>query len=181
MQQKQLHVVESWLDLGASPNLADNNGCCALHYAVLAPFDAAVVLLLVRGANVNVRLPNGSTPLLLATIKAHTRLVTRLCRFKGTDVNLADREGHTPLMVAARSGHAEMVKDLLEHGAAFDAVDKDGHTALWYAVKYENKGCAMVLRQWREETAEKTKGASKKAARAKVDPSTKDTKENKKK
>jgi ankyrin repeat protein len=40
-----------------------------------------------------------------------------------------DRKGVTPLMLACEGGHASVVKSLLQHGAPWNELDKDGHCA----------------------------------------------------
>ena len=51
------------LDRGAK---VDREGWSPLHYAASGPQSAAVALLLDRGASINARSPNGSTPLMMA-------------------------------------------------------------------------------------------------------------------
>lgn len=145
----QLHVVGAWLD-GAFGSIDDTDGAgsSALHYAVLVPGTAAVDMLVKRGIALNTRLPNGCTPLLVATLKANHHAVVRLLE-AGADPNIADTDGHTPLMVAARSGWAETVQALCDNGARLGMKDAQNRTALWYAKKYEQKGTAMVLRKAR--------------------------------
>ena len=83
----------------------------------------------------------------------------------------ADTDGHTPLMVASRAGYFELVHLLLSHGACTERSDKDSRTALWYAVKYEQKGAAILLRQARQAAVNdgRIAEAKTKAARAKAE------------
>ena len=43
-------------------------------------------------------------------------------------------DGSTPLMTASKCGHVSAVTFLVEHGANMDLQDKEGNTALHYAV-----------------------------------------------
>ena len=148
LHAQNLHSMMAWLDLGGSVHAASDNGSQLLHFSVLQPFNAAVSELLRRGAPVNAQLPHGQTPLLLAAMRAHHSTVSLLLA-GGADPNMTDAAGHTALMVVARSGHAEMVRTLLDAGAKTETKDREGHTALWYAVKHEQKGTAIALRQHR--------------------------------
>ena len=64
-----------------------------------------------------------------------------------------------------------MVRLLLSHRACTELSDKDTRTALWYAVKYEQKGVAILLRQARQAAVNEGRitEAKTKAARAKAE------------
>src|SRR5574344_1034829 len=55
-----------------------------------------------------------------------------------TDVNLADKNGVTLLMEAAKAGNDWAGQHLLNSGADVQSRDKDGWSALMYAVRYQN-------------------------------------------
>ncbi len=58
-----------------------------------------------------------------------------------------DEDGVTPLMLAAKEGNDWVVRTLLQAGADVNARDKDGWTALMYAVRYQNSsGIVSLLR-----------------------------------
>lgn len=63
----------------------------------------------------------------------------------GKTIDEASRVGTTALMVAARAGHPTVVQWLLDHGANASKLDKDGQSALAYAVVGE--GREMKLEQ----------------------------------
>ena len=152
IRAQQLVCIRACLELGAAVASVDRSGSQPLHYAVILPGSADVVsLLLQHGAPVNTRLPGGQTPLMLAAIRANQGAVERLIA-AGADPNVPDAQGHTPLMVVCRSGHEKLAKLLLEAGAKPDLKDNDRRTALWYAVKYEQRSAAIVLRQDRVAT-----------------------------
>jgi ankyrin repeat protein len=67
---------------------------------------------------------------------------------RGADPNARDSgEGFTALMTAAAEGQAGVVKALLSHGADAAIKDKDGDTALDFAVKNGHQVVAGVLRK----------------------------------
>jgi ankyrin repeat protein len=59
-------------------------------------------LLITRGAEVNVKANDGSTPLHLAAVSGHTQ-VAKLLLTRGAEVNAKDDYYQTPLKVAERS------------------------------------------------------------------------------
>ena len=82
------------------------------------------------------------TPLIIAAHNGHLNSVKILLGYgahvdaRGT-LKIADevRRGCTPLSAAAASGHLDVVKLFINKGAFVDLQDKDGDTALHYAVK----------------------------------------------
>lgn len=55
-----------------------------------------------------------------------------------SDLYMVDKNGTTSLMRAVRSGNDWKTKALIEAGAQVNATDKDGWTALMYAVRYQS-------------------------------------------
>ncbi len=88
----------------------------------------AVVMLIRRGADLNVKDYQGGTPLWYAPGK-HDGLTTRMLITGGSDPNLAGLDGEAPLLEAARTGKEEKLRVLLEMGANPNATHK-GNTAL---------------------------------------------------
>ena len=82
------------------------------------------------------------TPLIIAAHNGHLNSVKILLGY-GADIDargtlkIADEviKGCTPLWAAAASGHLDVVKLFINKGAFVDLQDKDGDTALHYAVK----------------------------------------------
>ena len=74
----------------------------------------------------------GKTPLFMAAIEGHDRVVKQLLE-AGADKDNAALNGKTPLWIAAQQGHERVVKLLLEAGADKDKATDDGITPLWSA------------------------------------------------
>src|SRR6266850_603869 len=112
------------LDKGANPNLTDESGYTALHYAASA--EKSVKALLAHGANPNVRTTKDS--------RANTTQGVSL-------------KGATPLFLAASLGNVETVRALIAGGAdAFITTDEKTaplHVATWGGNPY--------ARDWTEE------------------------------
>lgn len=60
-------------------------------------------------------------------------------------MDASDENGVTPLMLAAKEGNDWAVKMLLKAGADVNARDKEGWTALMYAVRYQNSSDIVSL------------------------------------
>jgi hypothetical protein len=104
-----------------------------------------VIALLNAGADVNVSVRDGMTPLMWATVSKKWETV-RLLLERGADVNARQSDGETPLSVAARSGNTAGVKLLLSRGAQATIVDHNGLTALSYAQAIHHVPIVRMLR-----------------------------------
>ena len=91
--------------------------------------------LLEAGANVNVALAGGATPLMLVAgrDKVPERMASLLLSHDQLLVDLRDDEGRTALMIAAQKDHAGLMEMLLALGANPGLKAKSGDTALTLA------------------------------------------------
>ncbi|MDF1838112.1 MAG: ankyrin repeat domain-containing protein, partial [Planctomycetota bacterium] len=130
-----LHVMRDLIGDAASTNsksyrTADRKDLVSTPVmgAVMTDETDAVVMLVRRGADLNVKDYLGGTPLWYAH-GVHDGLTARMLITGGSDPNLAGRDGEVPLLEAARSGKEEKLRVLLEMGADPNATHK-GNTAL---------------------------------------------------
>ncbi|MFH1115319.1 MAG: ankyrin repeat domain-containing protein [Pseudomonadota bacterium] len=165
----------------------ERDGSTALIWAAFLGDVELVRLLLEKGAEVNVRLTDGLTPLLCAMTGSwrngiHKSLGSRfevnvlernrppaekfsdrrmemvkLLLDHGADVNALPAKGTTALMWAINRGQAEMVQLLLERGADPNAKLRDGSTLLQSAALL---GCAEVVKLLIEHGARATLAAA---------------------
>lgn len=85
---------------------------------------------------------DGATALqIIARKPKQTEIITYLIS-KGADANKADTEGNTPLMMASASHELDNVKLLAAHTKNINTVNKNGESALSFAVK---NGAAEII------------------------------------
>ncbi|XP_075227284.1 uncharacterized protein LOC142327831 [Lycorma delicatula] len=108
-------------------NATDNKGNSALIYAIKYKCDIDIIIKLIEhGADINVI---------------------------GADVNICDNKVLTPIMYAILYGKKhitlEIISTLIQSGAHIDAIDKDGRTALCYALSkkgfYDEEIAVLLL------------------------------------
>ena len=94
-----------------------------------------VTFLLERGAKMDLQDKQGKTALHYAVRRGLGSCDILLCLVKnGADINARTNDDCTPLMIASKNGHVSAVTFLVEHRANMDLQDKEGNTALHYAV-----------------------------------------------
>ena len=100
-------------------------------WAALQAGDAAALgAALKAGADANAVGPDGTAPLLMASLSGNPELVAALLA-AGADANAANESnGATALHAAAFLGHADVARLLLDKGADASAVTYDGQTAM---------------------------------------------------
>jgi ankyrin repeat protein/tetratricopeptide (TPR) repeat protein len=128
----QLRVVTFLLDHGADIGARDQSLSqnTPLHWAAVNGHRAMVELLLSRKADPNaMSIPDGSTPLLLATKKSF-RSVCEALLARGANANLPDSASEAPLDAAASRGDEAIVRLLLDKGAEVNRKSKSGTTPL---------------------------------------------------
>jgi ankyrin repeat protein len=92
-----------------------------------------VVLLLEKGADVQIRNKGGLTALHAAAYGGHLDIVELLVS-KGALINDEENFYHmSPLHAAAEEGHADVVAFLLSHKADIEAKERNGYTPLTQA------------------------------------------------
>lgn len=140
-------TVHYLLDNGFSTDQKGEGGRTPLLLAVDFGNKAAARALIMRGADVNAADPDGIVPLQFAVKKGDTELVDLLLKHKASPGAVDARTGKTLLHEAALRGYSATAEKLIAGGADKQAKDKNGYTALSYALKYGNKTAADLLRK----------------------------------
>ena len=81
-------------------NYPDSSKNFPLHYAAAYGWSDCLKLLLKSGANVNCQNEWGYSPLMVAMLKNHKKIVKELLEIEGVDVNGTDDEGRSLLCYA---------------------------------------------------------------------------------
>jgi len=151
-----LHEAAAWGDpdtlaplLKAHPEVLNSfsvDGYQAIGLACFFGHQAAVMLLLRNGANVNDASRNFQqvTPLHSAAASNDTE-ICRLLLGKGANVNACQQGGFTPLHAAAQNGNSEMVQLFLSHGAEVNVRTSQGLTPLKMAKESKNEQTVRLL------------------------------------
>lgn len=130
----------------------DLQGNTALHWSVMSGNVEAFVSLVKAGAAINIANFDGRSPLHLAVSMVGSlpeqtcvNMTTHLLHY-GADANVADESGVSPLHVAAELGNVALIDALIEQGgASLNAVDGEGETALFYALRGQHDAAARKL------------------------------------
>lgn len=114
---------------GANVN-TEEFGETPLLKAIKANQSQAVLALLEAGADVNLPVKNGDTPLQTAVDFGRAEIVSLLLKQPNIQINQPDAGGNTVLMEAAKAGQLEMVQALVAAGAEVGIKNQRGLTAL---------------------------------------------------
>ena len=109
------------------------DGATALFNAAQDNFPRIVEVLIKRGADVNLALDTGTTPLVFAAHSGHIEVVRVLLRAPAIEVNHMTKSAITALAMACAKGHQDVATLLLEKGADPNIAHDNGiaplHTA----------------------------------------------------
>ena len=106
-------------------NIRQYDGATALFAAVQSNSTEIVKLLISNGADVNIPLTNGTTPLCRAAAQDNVEIVDHLLQVPGIRVNQTDDERGTALYFACQVGRVEAARLLLDKKADPNMVDID--------------------------------------------------------
>ena len=140
-QEGDISEVREWLDFGANPNAARDDGITALILATNNGHAEVVKMLLEAGANLN---GANDTVLMFAADDGYVEIIKMLL-VAGANPNAARDDGWTALMFAAQEGHPEIIKMLLVAGANPNAENNAGVTALILAALTGEPEVAKIL------------------------------------
>ncbi len=142
----QEKMVELLLSSGkVNINLRQTDGATALFVAVERNWPKVVKLLINKGADVNLPLREGTTPLCFAAHDGYRKMTELLLQAPGIQVNKPGKDNITPLFMACYQEHKEIVRLLLKHGANPDTADNYDQFALHFACSTGNTKIVELL------------------------------------
>jgi ankyrin repeat protein len=137
-------IVSLLLAAKADPNAANpDNGQTPLDIAISG--DRSKMLLLASGANPNLAVQGGNTPLSYAISAGREEMVKVLLAAKADPNLAADKWGQAPLHIAADQKNSNILTLLLAAGANSNAERQDGATALYIAVERNQPAMVKIL------------------------------------
>jgi len=126
-----------------------------LHYVIENAYKNQEIihnLIIIRGANVNLKNKKGKTPLHLASEKGFEENCQSLIHH-GADVDARDNNGKTPMHWAAWNGKEKICKLFLQNKADCNAQDNYGETPLHKASYHGHENvCSLLLQHGADRT-----------------------------
>ena len=146
-----IDILRYLVENGADINACSDDHCTPLMIAIKMGHIDVATYLVEHGAKVDLKDDRGCTALHHAMYYYHhDRLEVCSCLIeRGADVNgcynnKSPQNGRTPLMIASRYGQLDAMTFLIKQGANVNLQDKEGETALHYAVDGSDVSCEVL-------------------------------------
>jgi hypothetical protein len=137
--------------LEGKPYLKMAGGSAALCVAIDLEQENIVKFLLDRGAKVNSRDVNNTSPIHIAALTGNIKIAEMLLQH-GADINAVNSQNESALYDAAREGHAPMIEFLFKNGIAYPhnktngiAKDSQHYTPLQWASHFGHVRVVEIL------------------------------------
>ncbi|XP_067685591.1 putative ankyrin repeat protein RF_0381 [Haliotis asinina] len=141
-----IDVLDCIMHKGGNMSVVDDGGDNVLHVACNSGHVQMVKYIMsLHVVDVNCRGQYGRTPVMVAALGGHRRMVTLLLN-EGADLACVDDDGNNMLHVACCGGDVETVKYILSRGSVHvDKRNRNGWTALMCAAWVGQRGAFDVL------------------------------------
>jgi ankyrin repeat protein len=147
LKPENLALMAALLDHGANPNAINSDGSTILMHTAFWGYNAQTRLLIQRGASVNARAADGSTALYCASGWDGNAETLHLLIAAGANVNAQADDGETAMIMAVRNCSPSRVQALIASHAELNLLDKNGKSALDYAIKMRKANLIQLLRK----------------------------------
>ena len=128
-----------------NPSDGTASGWTALQWAVSSDQEDVVAYLAEQGADVDIRNPNGESPLLTIAHDAGKLQMIRTLLEAGADPNLTDSSGNSAILYAMGAEALEVVALLIDYGADLNAVGTDSATPLLFGISTYSTASTLYL------------------------------------
>ncbi len=125
-----IEEVDKLLEDGLDPNVQNDDGLTALHYAIFIEHFEIADLLIKHGANYEYSKVKDNRMLIDAVFRGASDTARLMISKGGYDLNALGPLEWPPLLEAIRFGHTEIVEMLLEAEVEVNFQDTNGWTAL---------------------------------------------------
>jgi ankyrin repeat protein len=145
LSSRNQDLVQLLLELGANPNIGDQNGQFPIYVAMNDP--ELFQLLVSKGADVNIK--NGRYTLLhQAIVNNNQRIVQLLLSQKGVDINGKTDDGETAVHLAVMRRNQMLLQQLLASGADANLTNRSLQSPLIRAVLQDDYLSVKTLLEW---------------------------------
>ena len=131
------------INKGVHVNAVNKAGLSALHLAAQYGHVKCTLVLVTKGADVNLKSMSGDTPLILACVKkprsgpfeqgnSQIKRIVEILLEKGADVDICNKSDRTALHHAAICSQNQLIKQLIQGGANVNIQDVKQKTPLHY-------------------------------------------------
>lgn len=146
VEEGNIREIEKLLRIGAKANQQDNGGESPLFTAVRKKDEAAIALLLGKGATFSLRSDSGETALDAALATAGDPVFIEKLAALGAQLEAPEANTRTSLHLAVEKGAAPaIVEYLVAQGIDVNATDNAGRTPLHLAIEQKNAAVAEKL------------------------------------
>ena len=148
-QNEPTHIAELLACDTGDPNITDNQGRTAMHYAAEQGKTGLISYMASKGGDVNARDKDGRTPLhaMCTEHSVHNPKTLDALKVLGCLANAVDKEGNTPLHKAVEFKNFQMVHLLLSVDADVDRLNLKGQVPLGVAHPDERAEMEMLFRE----------------------------------
>jgi len=158
VEENDVEAIKLLVEKGADPLVEIAGGWSPIALAARTGSVESLEALIAIAPKINLEkeADGGTTPLMLAAIGGHSKIVNYLAE-KKVDLNKKHRVGNSALHLAVKNNHFAVVEALILGGATVDVEDNAGNTPLHLAAKQNLKDIYDLLIKHGAKTSKKNR------------------------